>query len=195
MFENTTLLFGVIALMLALLLSFLLAWSRASTQKQVIEATRAAKALSDFNRALIHETSLPVVLERITTALTQNLGYNKARLHLLDGVSKEMRAQSGETSSDPSPSGAALGSRSNPERIALMREALFATPEGLGMPGVIVLPILAATKAGSNARCWLEPETKCKLTPKISKPNFTVWTKTAFTNKLKPMKTFFAPKF
>ena len=170
MFENPTLLFGVIALMLALLLSFLLAWSRASTQKQVIEATRAAKALSDFNRALIHETSLPVVLERITTALTQNLGYSKARLHLLDGVSKEMRAQSGETSSDPSPSGAALGSRSDPERIALMREALFATPEGLGMPGVIVLPILAATKAGSNARCWLEPETKCKLTPKISKP-------------------------
>ena len=91
MFENSTLLFGVIALILALLLSFLLAWSRASTQKQVIEATRAAKALSDFNRALIHETSLPIVLERITTALTQNLGFSKARMHLLDGVSRDGR--------------------------------------------------------------------------------------------------------
>jgi signal transduction histidine kinase len=155
MFENT-ILFGVIALILALLLSVLLAYSRASTQKQVLEATQAAKALSDFNRALIHETSLPVVLERITSALTQNLGFSKARMHLLDGVSREMRAQSGETSTDP-------------ERIALMREALFAPPEGMEIPGVIVLPILAATKAGSNARCWLDPETKCKLTPKIIK--------------------------
>jgi signal transduction histidine kinase len=155
MFENT-ILFGVIALILALLLSALLAYSRASTQKQVLEATRAAKALSDFNRALIHETSLPVVLERITGALTQNLGFSQARMHLLEGVSREMRAQSGETSTDP-------------ERIALMREALFAPPEGMEMPGVIVLPILAATKVGSNARCWFEPETKCKLTPKITK--------------------------
>jgi signal transduction histidine kinase len=156
MFENVTLVLGVIALLLAFVLSGLLAWSRASTQREVIEATKAARALSDFNRALIHETSLPIVLDRITSALTQNLGYSKARLHLLDGVSREMRAQSGETSSDP-------------ERIALMREALFAPPEGLEMPGVIVLPILAATKAGSNARCWLEPETKCKLEPKITK--------------------------
>ncbi len=153
--ENT-ILFGIIALVLALLLSILLAQSRASTRKQVIEATQAAKALSDFNRALIHETSLPVVLDRITSALTQNLGYSKARMHLLDGVSREMRAPSGETSSDP-------------ERIALMREALFAPPEGMEITGVIVLPILAATKAGSNARCWLEPESKCKLTPKITK--------------------------
>jgi signal transduction histidine kinase len=155
MFENT-ILFGVIALLLALLLAVLLAYSRASTQEQVIEATQAAKALSDFNRALIHETSLPVVLERITNALTENLGFSKARMHLLDGVSHEMRAPSGETSSDP-------------KRIALMREALFAPPEGMEIPGVIVLPILAATKAGSNARCWLEPENKCKLTPKIKK--------------------------
>ena len=153
--ENT-ILFGVIALILALLLATLLASSRASTQKQVIEATQAAKALSDFNRALIHETSLPVVLDRITNALTENLGYSKARMHLLDGVSREMRAPSGETSSSP-------------ERIALMREALFAPPEGMEVPGVIVLPILAATKAGSNARCWLDPENKCKLTPKINK--------------------------
>ncbi len=156
MFENSTLTFGVVALILALVLALLLAWSRSFSQRQVFEATQAAKALSDFNRALIHETSLPVVLERITTALTQNLGFNKARMHLLEGVSNEMRAQSGETSSDP-------------KRIALMREGLFAPSEGLAMPGVIILPILAATRVGSTARCWLEPESKCHLTPKVTR--------------------------
>jgi signal transduction histidine kinase len=144
---------AVIALSLAL--AFILARSRNWAQRKVRQATRDLEALGAFHRAILAETSLEKVLEQLTHAIAPGMGFQSARVYLLNKQARTFETQ------DQS-----LSLTNQPE---LLQTAFGA--ERVETQGLILLPLADTTPAGAVAQCWQAPETRCTVQPRASMDN------------------------
>jgi signal transduction histidine kinase len=149
--EQVSVIAWIAVIALSLALAFITARSRDWTQAQVRRATRSLEDLGAFHRALLTEVSLEKVLEQLTNAIAPGMGFQSARVHLLDKTRREFVA--GE------------------ERVTLeesgLLEAAFSEDQVQGQ-GLILLPLADATPAGATPHCWQRPESRCTVFPRAS---------------------------
>ncbi len=137
---------AIVALCLALVL--ILIRSRAWARQEVQQATQDLEGLSQFHRSVLAELSLERVLAQLTGAIAPGMGFQTARVYLLDKETRSLSA--GEERADL-PGSALL-------------EAMFSPSQWSGQ-GLLLLPLADATPVNAVPQCWQAPETRCTVTP------------------------------
>ncbi|WP_051304072.1 ATP-binding protein [Calidithermus chliarophilus] len=121
--------------------------------------------LAGFHEALLSELELRPMLRNLLTAATHGLGAERAAIFLYHAEDGELRGEVGT----------GLGTNHTVSAISLglshdgpIQRAFFGPPEGLELPGEILLPVYAsAAPAGGEPFCWGDPEARCNLRPRV----------------------------
>lgn len=151
------------ALVLALSLALVLARQHRFARRQTQVATSALQNLSNFHRALLTELQLTRILQQVTRSITR-LGYGRATLYLRDPATGMLLGQAGAVGENT----LTQSSLANPAGPSRAYAGLFAPPDGLMLDGVVLLPVVGPPEAGGTPWCWLAPETKCLLRPRVT---------------------------